>query len=120
MTDTMMTAMEAEMKTGMVMEEKEMMTDMVGMGIHMVVMVIVMVEIMRIAATEMATGMMIIGEEVEAMMTTTMVQEVEVLIGIGIELMKMMVNIHLGICSFYMHIGVVLFQRHSCSEELGS
>ena len=98
----MMAVMEVEMMTGMVMGGKEngaleMMTVLVGMGTHMAVMEIALAEIRMNALAEMVTGMMITGEEVEALMTTSMTQEVGALIERGTVLMKMMATIHLGI-----------------------
>lgn len=90
-------AMEVEMMIGMVMGEREngaleMMSVMVSMG----VMEIAIVEILMNVTAEMVTEMMITGDEVEASMITSMAQEVGVLIERENVLMKMMVNIHLG------------------------
>lgn len=97
--------MEAEMKKEMVMGGKgsgatEMRTNMADMETQTAVMGIAMVEIMMTAA-EMDTGMMIIVEEVGAMMIIIMDQEVEVLTGTGIAPMMTMVNILLGL---YRHL----------------
>lgn len=90
-------AMEVEMMIGMVMGEREngaleMMSVMVSMG----VMEIAIVEILMNVTAEMVTEMMISGDEVEASMITSMAQEVGALIERENVLMKMMVNIHLG------------------------
>lgn len=90
-------AMEVEMMIGMVMGEREngaleMMSVMVSMG----VMEIAIVEILMNVTAEMVTEMMITGDEVEASMITSMAQEVGALIERENVLMKMMVNIHLG------------------------
>lgn len=90
-------AMEVEMMIGMVMGEREngaleMMSVMVSMG----VMEIAIVEILMNVTAEMVTEMMITGDEVEASMIISMAQEVGVLIERENVLMKMMVNIHLG------------------------
>lgn len=96
-------AMEVEMMIGMVMGEREngaleMMSVMVSMG----VMEIAIVEILMNVTAEMVTEMMITGDEVEALMITNMAQEVGVLIERENVLMKMMVNIHLGI---FLYVG---------------
>lgn len=90
-------AMEVEMMIGMVMGEREngaleTMSVMVSMG----VMEIAIVEILMNVTAEMVTEMMITGDEVEALMITSMAQEAGVLIERENVLMKMMVNIHLG------------------------
>lgn len=97
--------MEVEMMIEMVMGGREngaleMMTVMVSMG----VMEIGTAEIRMNATAEMVTEMMIPGDEVEALMTTGMVREVGAVTERENVLMKMMVNIHLGIyimSSFY-------------------
>lgn len=112
MTDMMMiimkAVMEIEMKSEMAMGEKEkesgaiwMMTDMVEVVIHTVEMETVLVGILMNAMAEMVSGMMITGEEVEAMMTTLMAQEVEAQIGIKTVPLRMMVVIHLGKFAFF-------------------
>lgn len=91
----------AEMGTHMVGKGNgatEMMIDMEEMEIHIVVMEIVMAESMRIAMEETVTGMMITGEEVEALMRTNMAKEVEALIETENALLMMTVNILLGMC----------------------
>lgn len=104
-TDMIMIAMKAamvEMKNRMVMGEKEsmaigMMTE-ADMGTRTVGIEIVMVEIMKNITAEKVLGMMIIGEEVEVLMTINMDQEVGALT--EIVLLMMMVNHHLGMFHF--------------------
>ena len=96
----MKAAME-ETKIEMVMGEKEngaaeMMTSMVEMGTHMVLKGIAMAEILMNGMVEMVIRMMITGEEVEAMRTTSMALEVGVLIEIGTVLLMRRATIHLG------------------------
>lgn len=103
MTDLMRIVMEEEMMKEMVMGGKgngatEMKTKMADMETQTAVMGIAMVEIMMTAA-EMETKMMIIVEEVGALMIIIMDQEVEVLTGTGITPMMTMVNILLGLSS---------------------
>ena len=104
MTVMMMIDMKAAMgetKIEMVMGEKEngaaeMMTGMVEMGTHMVLKGIAMAEILMNGMVEMVIRMMITGEEVEAMRTTSMALEVGVLIEIGTVLLMRRATIHLG------------------------
>lgn len=96
-----MKAATEEMKIEMVMGEKEngaaeMMTGMVEMGTRMVMKVIGMVEILMSDTAEMVTRMMITGEEVKTMRTTSMALEVGVLIEMGTVLLMMRATIHLG------------------------
>lgn len=111
--------LESDTKTGMDMDERETgaletMTGMVAMGITTVVtgigmveiMGIDMLEIMRGAMAEMVIGMMILGGEVQAWMTIIMVLEVEALIEIEIVHMMTMVNILLGMVSFYFDVSI--------------
>lgn len=115
----MMIVMEVEMRTGMVMGEKEngvteMMKDMVGMQIHMAVMVIDMAGTMRTAMAEMVIGMKIIAEGVEVLMVINMgQQEVEALTEIENVALKMMVNIHLGLSTLYFSTSY----RHACNTH---
>lgn len=107
-TNMVMIDMETEMMIGMAMGEiengvLEMRIDMVGMGNHMVVMETGMVEIMRSDMAVMGTRMMITKEEVK-MMIIIMGQEVEVLIGREILLMRMTANILQGLLSLYFPI----------------
>lgn len=74
----------------------EKMTDMVDMGILIIVTEIVTVEIQRSGMTEMVIGVMISAEEAEVLKARNMAQEVGVMIGTENVLMKMMVTIHLG------------------------
>lgn len=122
-TNMMMTVMKADMEAGMKIEmdmamgEKEntaigMMIDMVDMETHMVVMEIVMAEIMRNATAKMGIGMMIIGEEVKALMV--MVQEA----GVQIEtvVLKMMVTPHLG-TGYFLYLSLLWLFKFTIKTE---
>lgn len=92
-TNMMRIVTEAEMMGEMTMEEKEngaagMMTDMVGMVIHMALMETGIVEITRSGMVKMATGMMTTVEEVKTVIIR-MFYNPEALIGMGTILMKM-------------------------------
>lgn len=109
MKDMMMIVLEAEMKTGMVMGEKEI-------GIPTAVMVIVMVEILKSDMAEMATEMMIPGEEVKVWILTIMVREVEALIEIETAPMRTMVNFLLG--TSYVFFGFTIACNYVSGETM--